>query len=94
LIEDFIKTLGDVKKTFNFDAAEIRKIPVNSPNFEDWKKAVLSNTNPNTQMLICAIPGNRQKGALYKDLKKLLVTSIPIPSQFILTGTMSRRIIF
>lgn len=42
-------------------------------------------------MLVCAIPGNRQKGALYKDLKKLLVTTLPIPSQFILTGTMSKR---
>ncbi len=93
MIDDFIKTLADVKKTFNFEAAEIRKIPVNSPNFEEWKRAVYNNTNPSTQMLVCAIPGNRQKGALYKDLKKLLVTTLPIPSQFILTGTMSKRII-
>lgn len=42
-------------------------------------------------MIICAIPGSRGKGALYKDLKKLLISTLPIPSQFILTGTMSKR---
>jgi hypothetical protein len=83
-----------VKRTFNFEAAELKRISVNSNNFEEWKRAVYANTSPNTQMIICAIQGSRGKGALYKDLKKLLVNTLPIPSQFILTGTMSKRIIF
>jgi aubergine-like protein len=93
-VEEFINTLGQVKRTFNFEAVELKKIAVNSINFEDWKKAVYNNTSPKTQMLICAIPGSRGKGPLYKDLKKLLVNTLPIPSQFILAGTLSKRIVF
>ncbi len=43
------------------------------------------------QMLVCVIPGIKGKGHLYYDLKKYLFSSIPIPSQVILTGTMTKR---
>jgi len=39
---------------------------------------------------VLIIPGSRGKGALYSDVKKLLLTKYPIPSQVILSGTLAK----
>ena len=40
--------------------------------------------------VILIIPGSRGKGPLYSSLKKFLLTTCPIPSQIILSGTISK----
>lgn len=70
------------------------RIAVRGNNMRDWEAAIKKNTSENTQMIICAIPGNRGKGPLYKELKKTLLVNYPIPSQVILVGTITKRKMF
>lgn len=58
---------------------------------KDWVETVSKQLTPKMQMLLCVIPGIKGKGHLYYDVKKYLLSSIPIPSQVILTGTMTKR---
>jgi hypothetical protein len=57
----------------------------------DWADAIKNQTSPKTQMLICVLQGAKGKGVIYKELKKFLITEIPIPSQVILTSTINKR---
>jgi len=41
-------------------------------------------------MLICVLQGAKGKGVIYKELKKFLISEIPIPSQVILTSTINK----
>ena len=40
--------------------------------------------------VILIIPGSRGKGPLYSSIKKFLITKCPIPSQIVLSGTISK----
>lgn len=88
--QTFCNTMGQVLSTFRYKTGELKKFGVRSNNFNDWKGAVMNNLNPSTQAVILLIPGNRGKGPLYKDLKTLLLTQCPIPSQVVLVGTISK----
>lgn len=86
----FKTTLDQVLNTFRYKTSEIKKIGVKSNNYRDWEMAIKNNLNPSVQAVILLIPGSRGKGPLYKDLKKLLLTECPIPSQVVLVGTISK----
>jgi hypothetical protein len=86
--------LDQVLKTFKYKTDEIKKISVRSNNYNDWENAIKNNLNSSTQFVVLLIPGSRGKGPLYKDLKNLLFTKFPIPSQVVLAGTISKGKIY
>jgi aubergine-like protein len=90
LAEKFVMTLCDVVKTFKYNCDTPQKIPVRTTRANDWFSIIKERTGPQVQMCVCIIPGNKQKGALYKDVKRFLLSTIPIPSQVILTGTVNK----
>lgn len=87
----FLDTLQQVQSTFNYQLSKPEVFPIRSINFNDWKTEI-KKCKQNTQAVVCIIPGQRGKGALYNDIKKLLLTEVPIPSQVVLAGTISKGI--
>lgn len=45
-------------------------------------------------MIVLIIPGNRGKGQIYNEVKRLLTVNFPIPCQCVLTSTVQKRKIF
>ena len=66
-------------------------IKVDGFQFSNWETAIKNNINlENDSVVILIIPGSRGKGPLYGALKRFLITKCPIPSQIILSGTISK----
>ena len=42
------------------------------------------------QAIVLILPGQKGKAPLYDDLKRLLIKEIPVPSQVVLSNTISR----
>ncbi len=92
MIDEFLKNIAEIAKNINFIANEISKVSVKSGEIKDWTDTISNNVSIKLQMILCLIPGVKGKGQLYYDLKKYLITKIPVPSQLILTGTLTKRI--
>ena len=58
--------------------------------FDDIIKICKRELNPNVSACIWILPGRKNQGQHYDNLKKLLVNNIPVPSQMILGSTISR----
>lgn len=68
-----------------------RPFPIPSARWGDWDQALRSNLNPNVQIIVCAIPGQKQKSPLYDDLKRLTLCEFPVPTQCVLTMTLKKE---
>ena len=86
----FIDTMKQVQGTFNYQMSKPAVFLVKSQNYRDWEAELSKNLNPNVQAVVLIIPGNRGKGPMYNDLKRLLMGKYPIPSQVVLSGTLSK----
>ena len=47
---------------------------------QDWKNELRRVLNPNVQLIVCIVPGARNKSPLYDEIKKFLVLECPVPS--------------
>jgi len=64
---------------------------VKTNKFEEWEQKIKETVNPNVQAVVCILPGSKQRSPLYKDVKSLLLTQIPVPSQCVLLGTLHKE---
>jgi len=91
LVEKFVDALKDSVNTFNFFNMEPKVVLVRSKSYDEWDEVLREHLKPNVQATILIIPGRKGQGnPLYEDLKKLLITDVPIPSQMILAQTIDR----
>jgi len=58
--------------------------------FDPVKEFCKKNLNNNVSGCIFILPGRKNQGQHYDDLKRLLVNHLPVPSQMILGSTISR----
>lgn len=58
-------------------------------NFEQVKGAAFATLNPNVTACIWILPGNKKNGTHYDKLKRLLINTLPVPSQMIIAKTIS-----
>jgi len=90
LCDSFLNTLNQVVRTFRIDCSQPKKFPVRTENWSDWDRKLREVLNPEVDMMVCILPGNRGKSRLYDDLKKLTFSSLPVPTQAVLTGTLKK----
>jgi len=76
------------KETFNYHMQAPRIVYVKSHNLKDWEFELETGIGSKDQAVVLIIPGSHGKSELYNDLKSILYTKIPVPSQIILTGTL------
>jgi aubergine-like protein len=89
----FKENMEQAFKSFNYPGNIPALFLVNSQNFRDWEYTIEKQIKPNiqnVQAVVLIIPGNRGKGALYNDLKKLLLGKYPVPNQVVLSGTIAK----
>ena len=86
---NFVDCLKQSIKTFKYDVGPPRIFYVKSKNIDDWRDVLKKNLNPNVECVVLILPGNKNN-FLYKDVKALMLHELPIPSQVILTSTISR----
>ena len=88
--DQFSQTMKQCFQQVNYEADAPRIFEVNSPRVEDWMKELKSNLNPQVQAVVLILPGQKGKAPLYDKLKMMLVTEVPVPSQVVLSGTISK----
>ena len=86
----FMETMQKCCEQFKYTANKPREFPVKGTRFADWENALKSNLNNSVQAIILILPGQKGKAPLYDDLKRLLIHQIPVPSQVVLSNTISR----
>lgn len=91
LVESFMGVLQQVIKTYNVDCNKPRLFAVRTDRWDDWERELKTNLNPQVQAVICVLPGARGKSRLYDDLKRLVISQLPVPTQCILTGTLKKE---
>jgi hypothetical protein len=57
---------------------------------DSWKRELKQRLNGSVQAVVLLLPGQKGKCGTYDEVKKYLLTDIPIPSQAVLTGTIQR----
>lgn len=67
-----------------------RGFVVKSNRFEDWEKSLTNNIIPGVKLVILLLP-SKKTDPLYKQLKTLMFTKIPVPSQVVLTKTLNGK---
>jgi len=53
-----------------------------------WVKELQSKLNKGVQAVVLLLPGAKGKCNLYDDVKRFLLTDVPVPSQVVLTSTI------
>ncbi|OMJ88066.1 hypothetical protein SteCoe_10049 [Stentor coeruleus] len=86
----FMTTLNQVISTYKVQCQKPVLFGVKSDRWNDWEQILRSNLNPSIKMIVCILPGNRGKSRLYDDLKRMIFSSLPVPSQCILNATLKK----
>lgn len=88
--KSFIDTMGKCFDTIQYDSNRPREFAIRGNNFREWEKTLRDNLNPEVQCVVLLLPGAKGKAPLYDDLKRLLLKDLPVPSQVVLSNTISR----
>jgi aubergine-like protein len=86
----FIETMQKCTETFHYQVSKPREFAMRTNRFDDWQREIKQSVNSSVQMLVLLLPGQKNKAPLYDDLKRLLITEIPVPSQVVLVNTISK----
>jgi len=82
--------MGKCFDTINYDSQRPKEFAIRSNQFREWEKVLKANLNPGVQCVVLLLPGAKGKAPLYDDLKRLLLKDLPVPSQVVLAGTISK----
>jgi aubergine-like protein len=86
----FMNNLYQATQTFKYSMNRPDIIQVNSNNFKEWENTIRTKTSPQTRVVVLVLSGPKGKGQNYNELKRLLKTEFPIPSQVVLTSTLKK----
>ena len=90
--EALLRDLQNCLRDFKYPCSPPRKVEIDNDNIDTWR-ASIDNTlkaHTDTEVAIFVIQGKKKASPVYHELKKILVSEIPIPSQMILADTLSR----
>jgi len=85
----FMDTFEKCVDTFNYPMGKPREFAVDGRNFSDWEKVFKKELNPSVQAVVLLLPGRKKASPFYDDCKRFLLTQCPIPSQVVLTQTIT-----
>jgi hypothetical protein len=77
-------------ETFNYEVRKPREFAMRSTRYEDWEREIRASINTTVQAVVLLLPGQKGKAPLYDDLKRLLITDIPVPSQVVICNTIAK----
>ncbi|CDW80416.1 macronuclear development protein 1 [Stylonychia lemnae] len=86
----FLETLEKCSQQFKYKILKPREFQMKGTRFQDWEQAIRENLDGSVQAIVLILPGQKGKAPLYDDLKKLLLKEVPVPSQVVLSNTISR----
>ncbi|XP_063112284.1 piwi-like protein 4 isoform X2 [Cavia porcellus] len=88
LIEGFLSCLRRVGSSmgFNVDYPKITKVQENTAAY---LRAIQQHADLDVQLVMCILPSNQKN--LYDSIKKYLNSDCPVPSQCVLTRTLSKQ---
>ena len=86
----FLDCLKQSINTFRYKMSPPKIFYVKSKFLNDWKDILKKSLGPKVQYIIMLLPGNKQNNPLYNDLKSMLISELPVPSQVVLSNTISR----
>ena len=88
--QTFMDMMQKCCEQFKYKASRPREFCVNGTRSHDWIKSIEQNLNDSVQAVVLILPGQKGKAPLYDDLKKLLINKIPVPSQVVISSTISK----
>lgn len=90
IAKQFSSTMEECLRQFGYESCAPATFPVRGIQPDAWKRELQSKLNSNVQAIVLILPGQKGKCTLYDDVKRFLLTEYPIPSQVVLTSTISR----
>ena len=87
----FADCISECLQTFDFKMRQPRIFTIESNSFNEWKRRLENELNESVQAVVLILSGPKKAAPLYNDLKHLLLTKIPIPSQVVLTKTLQGK---
>eukprot|EP00347_Sterkiella_histriomuscorum_P022394 403330644 len=88
--QQFMEIMQKCCEQFQYKASRPREFLVRGTRPSDWMQAIKDNLNNSVQAVVLILPGQKGKAPLYDDLKKLLLKEVPVPSQVVLSNTLTR----
>ena len=90
--EALMKELQNCLRDFKYPCNPPRKVEIENDKIETWTKAIDETLggHRDTSVAIFVIQGKKGASPVYHQLKKKLVSDVPIPSQMILADTLAR----
>lgn len=89
--KQFKSSLCNSLKTVSFEFDEPAVYAVKPGMKADaWIKELKKQLNDGVQMVVLLIPGAKGKAGLYDSLKRFLLSEYPIPSQVVMSATISK----
>lgn len=87
-VNSFLSNLQACLSQCNFNAGPPARFELQSQNWQEWRDSLMKNLRPSVELIICVLPGPKNKAPMYNDLKRLLLSTYPVPSQVVLTATL------
>ena len=72
------------------NAPRLVEVEGDDRRFEAWEKTLRNVLNPSVQCVVLILAGQKNNAPLYSPLKRLLIETLPVPSQVVLANTISR----
>lgn len=85
-------TFGQAADTFKYKCSPpaMFKVEGDDRRFETWEREMKSKLNPGVTLAVFILQGNKNGAPMYDQIKKCLITQMPVPSQVVLHNTISR----
>lgn len=90
LYDEFYNNFKESCRTYQYNVQPPKLFPMNSNRSGDWEAELSKIKNLEIDLLLFIIPGSRGKGPLYDYIKRYCTCETSIPTQCILTGTLSK----
>ncbi|XP_041456323.1 piwi-like protein 1 [Lytechinus variegatus] len=87
--QDFINTLGRVANPMGMNMAKPSIVELRDDRTETYTQSLKEEYSPHTQIVVVIVPSNRKDR--YDAIKKTCVLTHPVPSQVIVTRTISKQ---
>lgn len=87
--QTFLGLFQAVVTQYAISIAAVESVPINDMrNFNEVKAAAHEKLTPQVSLCIWILPGRKNAGVNYENIKRYLITNLPVPSQMILASTI------
>ena len=93
VLDVFMREFQQAMNNRNFDlnCGRPASFPIGSQRWEDWDGELRSKFQPDVSLIVCIIPGSKNKSPLYDQLKQLTFKDFPVPTQMVLVSTLRKE---